>query len=272
MSNFLTPEEDGGKYDYFQINRGAFTQASEEWVEGAKMRKYEITVTDEKTGEWVKEERVKWEKRFKKIDGMITGLEVKEGKFGENLFLAIADVDNPEQQIKIQISVSSNYFTSFAKIAKNIDLMECVELMAYDFLDDDKKRVIWISVKQDGKKVANFYYDSEAKKNLNGLPEVDRDAADAAKAKWEKHRKKFWKDYFTEVEFFLVDEINSIEVPDILGNNIAEAQGDEVTPEDIPEGTTPEAPIETSTPEPVAKKAPATLETADEIFADSAME
>lgn len=234
MNDFATPITDEWGTS-FQIQKWAFTLPAQEWEEWAVKREWK----DSEGNTWIK-----WEHRFKDMTGIITGVEFKDGKYGESFVLELTN-SWTGSVAKIYMPTNGRYFESFAKVFKNIDLSEPVVLNAYDFEDEKGKKVTGISTKQDGVKIQGAYYNPIKKESIWGFPKVDE-------AKRDKIGKEYWKSFYLDVKFFLKDEILAVEFPDISSE----------TPET--EKVTPEPALE------VKSKEVATPETADAAFNDSA--
>lgn len=129
---------------------------------------------------------------------MITGLEFKDSQYGENLYITL--VNSSGKKAKLQISVDSDYFRSFATMLKNIDLEDDVTFNAYDFEGDDGKRKRGLSITQDGQKIQGYYYDFDKKESKNGMPAVSKEDA-------KTYEKDDWKMYFMGVKKFLKNEV-----------------------------------------------------------------
>jgi hypothetical protein len=195
MSEFGTPVISENA-TYFSIGGGNIVLPAEEEAEGAKLRTWDRP--DGTQGS-------KWEYREKDVTGMITGLDFIEGKYGDNLSVSITNSNM--KLAKLQLSVESDYFKSFASVIKNIDLTEEVVFNAYDFTAEDGKRRRGISLKQDGKKVQSFYYDADKKVSINDMPSVDKKTA-------KDYDKDDWKVFYMSVKKFLKKEVKSVEIPD----------------------------------------------------------
>ena len=80
----------------------------------------------------------------------------------------------------------------------NINLAKVVSFEPYCFKNDEKKLIRGISIKQDGEKIQNYYFDSDKKKALHGLPEPEGETDDYTKDDWRIH--------FLKVRKFLVEQ------------------------------------------------------------------
>lgn len=179
---------------YLNVVGWHLVQQCEEGVEGAKKREYETL--DWKTG-------VKYEIHYKDLSGKIIWLDFKDTDYGKQLILTLAD---GSELFQIGLWTDNRYFTDFAKKLPNINLEEDIEFNPYDFVASDWRKLRWVSIKQDGKKVADAYWDG--KKTLNGIPSTTKE-----------ERKEFdsddWKAFFIKVKKFLVKEVEKVKLPEI---------------------------------------------------------
>ena len=180
---------------YLTIVGWTMVEKSEEGVEGAKKRDYETS--DGKTG-------VKWEIHYKNLLGRITWLEFKNTDYGEQFTLTLSGSE--WQQAKLSMNTDSRYFTDFGKKLPNINLEEEIELNSYDFKTPDGKQLRWLSIKQDGQKINDFYWDG--KKALNNMPNV-------SKTESKDYDKDDWKMFFIKIKKFLKSEIEKVKLPKI---------------------------------------------------------
>lgn len=195
MSKFGTPKQDTSA-EYFSVAWGNIVKKGQEWEEWVTKREYERP--DGTT--WVV-----YEHQFKDIVGTISNVEFTQSEYGESCLVTL--VDNDGDVAKIFISFGSRYgqyALSFLQVLPNIDLTEPVVFNAYDFTDDNGKRKTGMSIKQNGKKIENYYYDFKEKKNINGFPKVDeKDLA--------KKGKKYWKRYGEDCLEFLKEQTEKME-------------------------------------------------------------
>ena len=172
---------------FVSIVKGDFRQTVSEDTEGAVKREYEDKNKNKKT---------KHELVFGSVDGMIEGVKFKDTDFGTMLIITLDGVN-------ISIGTSSNYFQDLAKKLPNIDFTESVSLAPFDFIGNNGKRVVGISITQNDEKLKNFYYDGE--KNLNDFPEYPKDAP--IKGDKSLKAKNFWTIHFLGVEEFLTEKV-----------------------------------------------------------------
>ena len=86
----------------------------------------------------------------------------------------------------------------------NVDLEKKVKIVPFSFTDDKKKSKKGVTVFQkDAKgetiKLANYFYDAEAKKNINGYP--------TPKPTKKERTSDQWKLYYGEAREFLIEFI-----------------------------------------------------------------
>ncbi len=162
---------------------GKFHLEADKGAEGAVLREYETS--DKKVGS-------KWEFLFDTLEGTVTSLSFREGAFANQLYLGIDDV-------VVCMGVASNYGEDVMKKIPNINFDKPITLQPYAFEDDKAKTRKGVTMTQDGKKLANYFYDATTKKNVNGYPEPAGDT--------KTYSKDQWKMYFMTARMFLVDYI-----------------------------------------------------------------
>lgn len=193
----LGTTNEGGNKTFLSIIGGKIKVPSSEGAPRAEKREWETK--DGKSG-------VKWEITEDFVSGHIVGLNYKDGDYGTVLMIELQD---GADFYSLQLSTKSRYYDDFAKKAKAIDLSKEVTLTPFDFegtnSKGEEKKIVGISVTQDGEKISSYYYDG--KKSINKMPAVD-----------EKEKKElgsdYWTIYFTKVRAFLKKEIESIKVPE----------------------------------------------------------
>ena len=201
---------------HLSIIKGSLMQKSDKSNPEAVERKYEDKDGNEKS---------KWEVVFSKVSGMITNVEFKDGDFGEQVLIDVEDVG---EKVRIYMPSDSRYFTDFAKKLPNIDLAQDVELLPYDFTGDNGKPVKGMSVKQNDEKIYSFYYDSDKKKTINGLPQPDKNAN--VKGHDDAYDKDDWKIFFMKEKKYLKKKVQGTEfgVAPTPKENIKEEEHDDV--------------------------------------------
>lgn len=161
-----------------------------EGTEGAILRTYETS--DKKTGQ-------KWEHTYDQLRGKIKKIAFRDGDYGTQIMVTVGD-DSGEKPVVLCLATNSNYGEDFMKKLLAIDIEQEVVLKPYSFTPDNSTKIKkGITVTQNDKKVENYFYDPEAKKNLHGFPKAP------AKKKISKDE---WKVYFTQVRIFLVEKIS----------------------------------------------------------------
>ena len=172
-------------------NKGMFRISVPEGTPEAIQRDYETP--DKQKG-------TKWEIRHSKVEGTITNLAFWEGKFGELIHVTVGDNN---ESVTISLGTSSVYGEDFMKRLPNINLAKVVSFEPYCFENDEKKLIRGITIKQDGKKIENYYWDTEKKKSLHGgLPEPEGETEDYTKDDWRIH--------FLKVRKFLVEQTKKL--------------------------------------------------------------
>lgn len=174
----------GANKPFLKIVQGNISQAVDEGTEGAKLRKYELK--DGTKGE-------KWELQFMNWTAKINNIAFKDSDCGHNCLVDLEDAT-------LLLPTNSRYFKDFAAKIMNADLSKEITIHPYD-MESDGKRLMGVSLKQEGVKLENYYWDAENKKYKDEYPKVDEE---------KKERHGYWKIYFTEVEGFLIDELKKL--------------------------------------------------------------
>lgn len=161
-----------------------------EGTEGAVTREYE-TSTGEKGS--------KTEVVFTEIVGLITNVEFREGNYGMQLVLTIADGE--DKPVALTFGTSSNYAEDLMKKLPNIDMSKYVKIAPYSFDNDKGKKQRGVTVLQDNdKKITDFFTDPETKEKINGFPATPKPKKGGKKLSTEE-----WKIYFAQARVFLID-------------------------------------------------------------------
>lgn len=87
---------------------------------------------------------------YAKCYGIITNVQIVNGKFGQDLIVSMSDGN---QNMNLTMKADSSYARSFWKQFFNIDLTQGVEFAPFQFTGENDKTVIGISLKQNGDKV-----------------------------------------------------------------------------------------------------------------------
>jgi hypothetical protein len=186
---------------------GDFREAVDEGTEGAKKRTYETS--DGKTGE-------KWEIPYKAIGGTITDIEFFEGDYGRNLILTVNIGE--DEPVCVSLGTNTPFGESVLKVLPNIDFNKEVHMSPYNFTPEGGKNLRGVSVKQDGKKVENAFYNYETKESLLGYPEPEGDTS--------SYDSDDWKMYFTACRKHTIKYAEENILPQFGG--AAEAAGEEL--------------------------------------------
>jgi len=196
----LGSTQSGTNKTFLSIIGGRIKEPVEESTPGAERRDWETK--DGKSG-------TKFEKTHEFVEGHIVGLTFKDGDYGTSL---IIDLQDGSSTYSLQVSLKSRYFDDLAKKLKAINIDEKVTLTPFDFESDkdkdkngDPKKIVGVSVHQNGEKIKSHYYDG--KKSINKMPKVDDKEKEELGA-------AYWTVYFTKVGVFLRKEIESIKVPE----------------------------------------------------------
>lgn len=189
---------------YLYIIQGHLMQKVKEGTPGAIKREWE-SKSDGKTG-------TKWELQFKNLTGIITGIEFKDSDFGEQ---CIIKLESDGEKAQLQVGLDSKYFSSFGHRFSNINFSLPIIINAYDFENDDKKRVTGLSLIQDDKKLKSFFWDDISKSPINGMVQPGEDRA--------SYDKDDWIHYFSKVKKFLKAHIEA-ELSNMITTDQAPAQ------------------------------------------------
>jgi len=157
---------------------GKFHMEVPEGTEGAIIREGEVNG---------KEFR-KVEQTFDTLAGKIKTIDVKDTDWGTNLYIKIED-------IVLGLNTDGSFAQDLMKKIPNIDLKQEVLLQPYSFKNEKDKDVRGVTVKQNGEKILNYFFDAEAKKELHGYPVFPKN--------WKKYTKDQWKVFGISVKTFL---------------------------------------------------------------------
>lgn len=193
-------EMTGAGATFFSVlSDGKFHHSVEEGHQGATKREYELK--DGTKG-------FKWEITANSIEGLISGISVRDGEFGKQLHIAFAGDANDDKTVVISLNLASNFAEDFLKKLPNIDTDKEVKLVPYSFEDEKtKKTKRGITVYQEDKKINGYYHEMKADKKsgketlhaINGYPEVPKESKT-----WDSDD---WKIYFTQARKFLVAQL-----------------------------------------------------------------
>lgn len=187
--SLLTPKEDR-QFVKVLASDGSLRMEVPEGTEDAVRRDYETS--DGKKG-------TKYELVFKKLEGHIKSIDIFEGDFGKNL---LVKVEKGDEMVTLSIGVSTPFGEDFMKKFPSIDTTKKVSVEPFSFENDEGKLIKGLSIKQDGEKIKNFYFDSDKKKAINKMPEPE-----GATKKFDKDD---WKAYFLKARKFLLGETEKL--------------------------------------------------------------
>lgn len=173
---------------FLSVVQGKLRRKVTEETAGAVKREYETS--DGEKG-------VKWELVYGAVSGTLVSLGYVDGTYGEVLEITLQDGDD---KYTVTLGADSDFGKDFAKKLPNIDLEMYVTIKPYDFTDKQGKRRRGLTVLQEGKKLYSFYYDIDAKKNVNGIPLPKGDTKKYTSAKWKAH--------FLNEFIFLQEQVN----------------------------------------------------------------
>lgn len=169
---------------------GKFHESVEDGTPGSVVREYE----DSKTGEM----KQKVELVHESVSGIITNVSFHDGEFGKTIQVEL-DGDGV-----VSVGTTSTFGEDLMKKLPAIDLTKEVKLTPYSFEAEGKTRK-GITVYQGGEKVESFYYDKEAKKAINDIPQPEGDT--------KSFDSDDWKMYFMVVRKFLIKQVEKIFPP-----------------------------------------------------------
>jgi hypothetical protein len=182
------------------LSDGKIRVSVPEGTEGAIKREYETS--DKKTG-------VKYELVFTELIGKVTKVGFREGTYGTNLEITLEK--NNETPVVLSLGTSSNYGEDAMKKIFNVDLTKAVKIVPFAFEDDKGKKkkgvTIWQYNTELGKneRVENYFYDKEAKANINGYPEPKKKITKSNPEG--KLSTDQWKIHFAECREFLMEQV-----------------------------------------------------------------
>lgn len=184
---------EGGR-TYLSIVGGKIRNKVTEETPGAVLRKYELPNGEK--GE-------KWELVYDSWEGVVKGLRMNETEYGKFLEVEFEDA-------VLSIHSDSRYFADFVKKLASADLKEAIEIKPYDFEDDNKKKVVGVTLTQKGEKLTDYFYDFATKTYKHDFPK----AAHTTKKPYDKDD---WKAYFLGVKKFLIAYVTLTIAPKLEG-------------------------------------------------------
>lgn len=173
---------------YLSIIKGNLTRKVNEGAPGAVRRDYETS--DGKKAH-------KFELVYKAVNGFVKDMHFKDSDFGEQFVLVLED---GEEIYQIQTPVDGRYFQDFAKKVSNIYLDMDFSIAPYDFEDENGNKRSGLTIKQEGQKVENWFWDG--KKVVNGFPKPEGNTKEYSSDDWKIHFikvKKFLKAHVEKV-------------------------------------------------------------------------
>ena len=181
---------------YLSIVGGNMVQKVDEDHPDARKREYETSDGAKGT---------KWEKSWRNLSGFITGIDFEKSNFGTQVRLTL---QKGEERVILSFPYESDYFTDFAKRICGADLTKEVVINPYAMTVEGKEyKKRGISLKQDGEKLGNYFFDFDKKKSLHGFPEVS--ASDR-----KNYDSDSWKLFFLTVRAFLKKKVQELVIPE----------------------------------------------------------
>lgn len=180
----LIADKKGGRF-ISVLSDGKFHEKTSEETEGAVLREYELR--DGTKGS-------KWELVYQKVENvLITKVEFEDGDYGKNILVTLSDGDN---EVVWAQGTKTNFGEDLMKKLPAVDFAEKVTIQPYSFPSEKTgKPVRGVNIYQKNDKVLSHFWDGE--KPVNGLPEVDKEAA-------KNFDSDDWISHFTIVRKFLV--------------------------------------------------------------------
>lgn len=164
---------------YLSIKAGKIRQRVAEGTPNAVLRKY----TNPKTGQ----EGEVWEIVYQGWRGIVRDIQFYEGDGYENLNVVFDD-------ITLSMSADSRYASDFIKKFAGADVQSEITITPYDFVTDDGKKKIGLSILQNEQKLQDHF----SFKNDKGEWEQRENFP-----KYEGEGKEDWKIYLLQVKKFL---------------------------------------------------------------------
>lgn len=187
---------------YYTIIDGSFrTKVSEDHPEAVR-REYET-----KDGA----KAIKYERIVSAITGCIEDIAIYDGDYGKTINVKL-DTNADGLHPIIQFSAGTTYGEDLMKKLPGINFDLPARFAPYCFISEDNgKEMRGVSISQESEagavKIGNYFYDTEAKKTINGLPVPEGDIT--------TYDKEDWKIYFLRVRKFLLDYTQNTIIPAI---------------------------------------------------------
>jgi len=129
-------EEKGGRF--ITVSGGKIKMKVDEGTTGAKMR---VNLKGDQV----------WEMSYKGITNcQLVGVRVEEGNYGNQIIL---DLKDSEQILHLAVKEESSYGRAIYSLFQNIDPKVKLDIMPYDFVNNEGKKFVGFSFNQGGKKV-----------------------------------------------------------------------------------------------------------------------
>lgn len=188
---------------YLNVTAGKIRRNVEAGYENAEIRE----TTNPSTGKPL----IKYELEYDVLDGYITFIDIVSNKYGD--FLHITIEDGPEVYY-LSMNLDSRYAEDFLKRLRGVNFHKPVSIEPYQFKDKNDKMKSGVVIKQDGKKIHNFYleYDKETSSYtyLYGCPPFKPEYLE---------NKSDMKIYSAEIAKFLRVELEKEIIPQIQKAN-----------------------------------------------------
>lgn len=138
----------------------------------------------------------KWELCYPGITAKVTKVELQNGNYGKQVLIHMTD--ETDEEFVVALGAKTRNATNFMQALPNLDLTKDLTLKAYgDFKTKDGQEIRGgLSIIQEGAKVYSFFFDNEAKKNLHGMPEPEKD---------KRTKEVDWESYFVTRDKWLID-------------------------------------------------------------------
>lgn len=215
---------------FYSIIDGTFRRRVPEGTQGATRREYETK--DGTKG-------VKYEMVIDSLEGYVHGMTLNEGDFGRTLNIKL-DPNEKGINPNLQFNVETAYGEDVLKKLPNVDFTKPVRFRPFAFTDQNTGREIrGVELKQGEEKLSNFFWDSENKKALNGLPEINVDPVTMTKDDWKIHFmtvRKFLIGYFIDTTLSKFESTPVTKVtttpaahPDLPGYTESETVDDDIS-------------------------------------------
>jgi hypothetical protein len=198
----MSREEISQPKKYYSIVQGTFrTQVPQDHPEAVRR---DWTSADGKSS------GTKYERVIRALYGYITDISFADTEYGTQIFIKLdKNVDGEEPTVALNIA--SREAEDLMKKLPNVDFSKEVQLRPYSFDGREGDEVRGMSVMQADEfgdfkgKIVNYFFDFEAKKNINGFPIPDGDV--------DQYMKDDWKIYFLRCRKFLVQHTKDVVIP-----------------------------------------------------------